>query len=94
MPRDFFYLEGTGSLVSDNFEWQRCRKAVFVWEALGHDNFIVILHRPDPDQVELLVNEISPLGGESLQPLAGGIYYLHIEKGPQEGWWIKGECRD
>lgn len=94
MPVEFFSLEGSGSLVSDNYEWQRCSKAVFEWGALGGGNIIVRLCNAGSDECHLQINEIGPMEGEFLQPLLGGAYYWYVERGPQAGWWIKGTCRD
>jgi len=93
MPRNFLLLEGKGDVVSENFEWQRCEKAIFEWDAGGHDNLIVHLNKTGSDRPTILINEISPTKGQVLQPLSGGVYYLSV-KGPVTGWTISAMCRD
>ena len=93
MPRSFLLLEGKGDVVSENFEWQRCEKAVFEWEAGGRDNLIVHLNKTGSDRPAMLINEISPTKGQVLQPLSGGVYYLSV-KGPVTGWTITALCLD
>ena len=62
---------------------------------MGRENFIVHLFKVGADGCELsVVNEIGPLEGQFPQPLLGGVYYFYVDKGPQSGWWIKGECLD
>ncbi|MCA9900632.1 MAG: hypothetical protein KDK05_00545 [Candidatus Competibacteraceae bacterium] len=92
-PAQFFTLEGAGDVVSDNYDWQPCQKAVFSWEAMGQDNIIIRLWKTTADNNVLLVNEISPASGEVLQPLSGGTYWITVT-GPAEGWGITAECQD
>ena len=92
-PTQFVNLEGTGDSVSDNFEVQECQKAVFSWTAVGQSNFIVYLWKVGIDDNRLLVNEIAPSSGETLQPLTGGTYWLTIDS-PTESWSITAECRE
>ena len=86
-------MEGTGNVITDNYDWGFCDKAVFTWTAAGRDNFIVHLYKIGADRMVGLVNEIGPGEGQALQPLAGGTYYLEIS-GPAEGWTINGDCLD
>lgn len=85
-------IAGQGNVVTENYNWGACQKAVFVWEALGRDNMIAYIFKIGVTDNVLLVNEIGPDAGEVLQPLAGGTYYLSVE-GPSEGWTIRLECR-
>lgn len=93
MPAIFLELEGVGNVITDNYDWGLCDKAVFSWTAAGRDNFIVHLYKIGADRMVGLVNEIGPGEGQALQPLAGGTYYLEIV-GPAEGWTINGDCLD
>lgn len=93
MPQTFLELSGEGDLVTDNFDWGPCQKAVFVWDAPGTRNFIVHLWNTTAERPAGLVNEIAPDSGEVLQPLAGGSYYLEIQA-TNTTWTITGECRD
>jgi hypothetical protein len=93
MPVQFLNLTGNGDIVSDNYEWQFCQKAVFSWQATARDNLIVHLNKTDADQSRMLINEIGPTEGQVLQPLSGGVYFLSI-RGPAAGWTITAECKD
>ena len=92
-PTQFVTLEGSGNIVTDNYDLEQCQKAVFSWTAIGSGNMIVRLWKVGVDDSRLLVNEIGPDSGEVLQGLSGGTYWLTVD-GPSEGWSIIGECRD
>ena len=92
-PVQFISLDGSGNIVSDNYDLQPCQKAVFSWVAEGKDNMIVFLWKVGVDENRLLINEIGPGSGEALQSLSGGTYWLTVE-GPSDGWTVTAECRD
>lgn len=91
-PAEFLTLEGSGDVVSDNFDWQPCDKAVFNYDATGERNFIVYLWKVGADDNRLLVNEIAPAAGEALQPILGGAYWLEVEA--NGSWSITAVCED
>jgi len=94
IPYAFVEISGNGSIVTDNYSWGGCQKAVFYWTANGRDNIIIHLHRVGSDDLDvLLVNEIGPDEGQTLQPFTSGTYYFSVD-GPSEGWTIRGECQD
>lgn len=98
MPRVFLEISGSGDLVTENYEWGDCEKAVFYWSGspVGRGgNMFVDLHKVGlEDYVSLVIETIyEPLEGETLQPLLGGPYYLAIQA-PEVSWTIRGECQD
>lgn len=95
LPEVFYEVEFTQGVVTDNFTWGACQKAVFVWE-LGPGYAGAILHRTSDGERALIVNETGPdASGETLQPLAGGEYYFEIELSRSNSFLkLRGECRD
>ena len=94
---------GTGSVVSDNFNFPACDKAVFKWSvktgSYGSASLILNLHRVGSEDVMTLVNEAvfenptDTLTGSGLQPLLGGEYYFSSEN-TDEAWTVRAVCRD
>jgi hypothetical protein len=89
-------------MVTDNFEWEPCKKAVFYWWAdaggYGTASLILHLHQAGTEGEESLVNELAfdaPEGieGEAFYPIEGGTYYFSSENtdGP---WSVRGMCED
>lgn len=94
IPEVFLDIEGTGDIVTENYTWNECGKAVFYWTAAGRDNVIIHLNSAeDPEDWSGLVNEIGPGEGQVLEPFSAGTYFLEIS-GPIEGWTFRGECQD
>jgi hypothetical protein len=96
-------VEGEGAVVTDNYTWPSCQKAVFHWRVaagdLGSASLIAYLHKTGDDESVPLVNEFgmdlpaSGLSGSVLQPLASGGYYFSTENTDQQ-WAIRVECQD
>lgn len=98
MPRVFIEISGSGDLVTQNYEWGYCDKAVFYWTGrpLGSGgNLFVDLYKTGTERYESLVIETiyEPFEGQTLQPLSGGLYYFAIYS-PEVSWTIRGECQD
>lgn len=98
MPRVFIEISGSGDLVTQNYEWGYCQKAVFYWTGspLGKaGNLIVHLHKVGTERYEHLIAETiyEPFGGQTVQLLSGGLYYFAIDS-PEVSWSIRGECQD
>ena len=91
IPDEFLSIEGNGNVVTENFEWGACEKAVFSWTAAGQDNFIVRIYKIGIEESRGQVNQIGPAECEYLQALTGGTYYYEIN-GPAEGWTLQGVC--
>ena len=94
-------VEGTGSTVTDNFEWPACQKAVFYYtvypSSSGFASLIVYVSKVGEEAKWLLVNETAEssdvVSGSAHQPLIGGEYYFSTEL-TQEPWTIRLECQD
>ena len=94
---------GTGSLVTDNYQWPSCKKAVFYWIIFpGNDNdvnFDLVIHNIDRGLDESMINVwefgIDPAGfsGSTLQTLQGGEYFFSTEN-TSEPWTVRVECQD
>ena len=93
MPGVFVFVEGKGDVVTDNYTWKGCVKAIFTWTAAGRDNMIVLLWSVAQADETYLINEIGPGEGQALQPVEAGEYYFEI-RGPSQGWTITGQCKD
>jgi len=95
-------IEGVGGVVTDNFEWPQCQKAVFYWTSLPGDvgaaSLIATLYNVTAGLDTPLVNEFAmnvsdSLSGAVLQPLQGGEYYIATEN-TEEQWTVRVECQD
>jgi hypothetical protein len=98
MPRVFLEISGSGDLVTENYEWGYCQKAVFYWTGspLGDGgNLFVHLYKVGTEYYESLVSETiyEPFDGQTVAPLSGGVYYFAILS-PEVSWTIRGECQD
>ena len=96
-------LQGTGNIVTDNYELPACNKSVFVWSTepgvSGTASLIVYLCKAGEGSCTNLVNEFGmeltePLEGEALNPLSGGNYFLATQNTSGNPWSIRLECRD
>jgi hypothetical protein len=96
-------LQGTGDTVTENYELPACRKSVFVWSvepgSYGIAALAADLCAVGEDDCESLVSEAetgmtTPLEGESLASLSGGVYFLSIANTSGRPWSIRWECRD
>ena len=96
-------LQGSGNLVTDNFELHQCQKSVFVWSTdpnnSGSASLIVHLCKDGDDDCIHLVNEFDmdltdALAGETLQGISGGNYFLEIDNTSGRTWSVRWECRD
>jgi len=93
-------LQGTGQAVTDTYPWPACQKAVFAWHvaanSAGAASLIAHLHKGD-DQLTIInafaMDVPGGLDGATLQPLAGGEYYLATEN-TDAAWSIRVECQD
>ena len=96
-------VEGTGEVVTDNYEFPACQKAVFYWVAYptssGTASLILKLYNVATGQAMPIVNEFAMdvsaegLTGSAIQALAGGQYYLTTENTAQP-WRLRVECQD
>ena len=88
---DFFTLEGSGSSVTDIFEWGACAKAVFSWE-LDTGILWVDFYDGTGDDFEYIAATSALMTGEKLIPLDGGDYYMAIKA--SGNWTLVGTCKD
>jgi len=96
-------VEGTGEVVTDNYEFPKCQKAVFYWTAYptsyGSASLILKLFNVTTGQEMSIVNEFAmdvlseSLAGSAIQALAGGKYYFATENTDQP-WKLRVECQD
>ena len=98
MPRVFLEISGSGDLVTENYDWGACEKAVFYWTGspLGRGgNLFVMLHKVGTEGRKAVVIKTvyEPFEGQTLQALLGGLYYFAITA-PEVSWTIRGECQD
>ena len=103
MPRaEFFRLAGNGELISENYDFGSCNKAVWYATAAGEDgNFFGYLWDANctgddfqciEDIVEMAPFD-SELEGQMLLRMAGGQYYIELTHAPNVGWEIWAECQ-
>lgn len=105
MPHDVFLeLSGSGTLVTENYQWGACNKAVFYGEvSAAQGNFIVHLWDADctGDSYECSegIFNMAPYDGEvrgdSLVQIPAGNYYLEFAHtpNPPATWTLMGECQ-
>ena len=98
VPQNFVFLEyqgsGSGSVVTDNFSWPACQKAVFIGEKSARDNFVVDVVEVATGKDRGVINMLDDDFSENLFPLDGGTYYLDVRLAPEGEWKITGVCRD
>ena len=93
-PKIFLSVEGQGYLVTENYSWTKCGKAVFAWKDEGFGRITIRLFKAGEDKpIYILSNEELPSTGETVQPIDTGTYFLAI-RGSLVGWSLTGECRD
>ena len=93
-PYIFLSIEGKGSIVTDNYSWTRCGKAVFAWKDEGYGRITIRIYKAGEDNpINILNNELLPNTGETVESIGTGTYYFAI-RGSLVGWSLIGECRD
>lgn len=100
-PVVFLELQGTGEIVSDNFNAPECYKAVFSWSAKANSSgmaaLIVNLHNADSGTKYTLVNALvadtKEATGDVLKPLEDGKYFISTENVTGD-WSVRGTCFD
>jgi hypothetical protein len=103
MPKEeFFRLDGVDTLVSENYEFGSCNKAVWYAHANQADgNFYVWLWDANctgsENDCKDNIVDIAPYDGEQngqvLTRISGGEYFLEVEHAPGGGWTIWAECQ-
>ena len=95
LPRGVFF-QGTfaGNAITENYTWRACTKAVWSYSATGSSNVIVYLWKVgQSDYYGLIVNDIAPASGQSLEPIEAGNYYLEIDAYAAQ-LTLTGTCQD
>jgi hypothetical protein len=105
MPHDVFIeLTGSGTLVTENYQWGACNKVVFYGAVSApQGNFIVHLWDANctGDEIECRhdIFNMAPYDGEvqaeSLLKIPAGAYYLEFSSVPSAPttWTLIGECQ-
>ncbi len=101
-PEVFLQLDGEGETVTDRYDFDACKKAVFYWTAKPDASRAAALHvdlYPVDGGEEVSLAAVSEsdvyeiIEGSTLHPLADGEYYFKIWD-TDEGWTVRGECQD
>jgi len=95
-------ITARGNTVTDNYQLATCNKSVFRWQvtpnSYGTAALIIHLHKAGDDRFTYLVNALEfdqtdPIGGEALEPVQTGMYYL-VTENSTGAWSVEWECRD
>ena len=93
-PKEFLSIEGKGSIVTDNYSWTKCGKAVFAWKDEGYGRLTIRIYKAGEDKpIFILNNEELPSVGETVLAYDTGSYYFAI-RGSLVGWSLTGVCKD
>ncbi|MCX6082042.1 MAG: hypothetical protein NTW32_21145 [Chloroflexi bacterium] len=93
-------IQGTGNLVTANYELQACQKSVFHWQVEpGTGGTAALILGLCGAECQTIANEMKmdmtgPLEGQSLQAVNAGIYYLVTENASGRPWHVTWECKD
>lgn len=93
-------VQGTGNLVTANYELQACQKSVFHWQvepgSSGTAALILDLCGAECQNIanEMKMDLTGPLEGQSLQAVKAGNYYLVTENVSGLAWHVTWECKD
>ena len=102
MPREeFLNVTGSGTFVTENYQWGSCRKAVFYSDVVGGDrgNFIARVEDlacTDNYCGEGIANMITPdeSHAETVVNIEAGEWFVNIEHAPDDAeWTIRAECQ-
>lgn len=97
---EFVKIRGKGDLITDNYEWGACEKAVFYWNIEKDSYLYVDLYKVGEKYpwTYIASGEMST-SGQALSNIEPGKYYLDVVVStawdPNDvSWSIRGECKD
>jgi Ni,Fe-hydrogenase III component G len=90
VSEEYIEISGVGPAVTENFELDRCYKAVFQSTVSGRGFSTVELHSIDEGDYRSIA-----IGGDDVSQieLEGGTYFVAVETDDGTEWTVRGECQ-